>query len=202
MRAGAARSKEDSALITYAPHSWYRRVLFLALQVLEFHTHRTAHDRVAAPLWPLAAYIPSLSFSQSLSPDLPLTFSHSPRRRNPLLFYIARPVFVSFCRPFLLSRALCLFTAYYIYICAFERSICARQLFTRANFEPGLLRAPRRKERRGSDESGQTAREQNDSREKNETMKGLKLIQLNEKRRRVGTGLIYFRSHPFAPAPR
>lgn len=31
-------------------------------------------------------------------------------------------------------------------------------------------------------------------------MKGLKLIQLNEKRRRVGTRLIYFRSHPFASA--
>lgn len=29
-------------------------------------------------------------------------------------------------------------------------------------------------------------------------MKGLKLIQLNEKRRRAGTRLIYFRSHPFA----
>lgn len=78
-------------------------------------SHTSHRDRVATPLWSLAAYILSLSFCQSLSPDLPLTFSH-PRRRNPLLFYIARPVFVSFCCPFLLSRSLCLFTAYYIYM--------------------------------------------------------------------------------------
>jgi hypothetical protein len=144
-----------------------------------------------------------------LSPSFSLaifrSFSH-PRWRNPLLFYTARPVFVSFYLPVLLSPSRTLFLLLSLYGLLYALSnvpFVHARLFARANFESDSLRALRRKKRRkGSDESGQTAREQNDGREKNETMKGLKLIQLNdEERRRAGTRLIYFRSHPFALPP-
>lgn len=108
------RRTEQRALITYAPHSWHRRVLFfLTLQVLEFHTHRAAHDRVAAPLSGL---------SHSLSLSLPITLFRSsahvltsPLEEPPIVLYSE----TSFC--FILpsspslSRSLSLYGLLYIY---------------------------------------------------------------------------------------
>lgn len=165
------------------------RLFFLALQVLEFHTRRDARDGVA----PLRSLF--------LSRDLPLVLT-SPLEEPPIVLYSETSFcfILPSCPSFSLSHtlsSLCLFTAYYMRFRTFH--LCRHDCSHGQTSNPiHCERYARKKCRRGSDESGQTAREQNDGREKNETMKGLKLIQLNEKRRRVGTRLIYFRNHPFA----
>lgn len=175
-------------------------VLLVVLQVLEFHTRRNARDRVAlAPFCAFVACIFPFPVTLSRSPDLPFVLT-SPSEEPPIVLYSE----TSFCfilpSSLLLSPSLALSLYGLLYALSsvpFVHADCSHGL----DFEPDSLRALRRKKRRGSNGSGQTAREQqNDSREKNETMKGLKLIQLNEKRRRVGTRLIYFCSHPFASA--
>lgn len=101
-----------------------RCVLFFLFWCYRFLNFTHVEMRAIGLLWLLSALsLLAYSLSLSLSPDLPIfrSFSH-PRRRNPLLFYTARPVFVSFCLPlcFSLPLSLCLFMAYYMRFRAFH----------------------------------------------------------------------------------
>jgi len=110
----------------YAPHSWHRRVLFfLALQVLEFHTHCTAYDRVA-PLWSLTAYILSLSLPPNHSLLIFCLRSHIPVGGTPYCFierdqFLFHSAVLSFSVALSVSLRLIIYIYIYIYI-----YICAR----------------------------------------------------------------------------
>lgn len=149
---------------------------FLALQVLEFHTRRAAGSMglpprpvllsLSRPLSFLAdsfTLVAARSFTRSRVQPSPLSsVSYFPRPKNPLLlFYLARPVFVSLC----LSLSLALFLCARLIICAFWRSCSLSRpiVFARASFEPDSLARARgppgeRETVRVECESGQTAR--------------------------------------------
>jgi len=142
-------------------------LFFLALQVLEFHTRRSAR---AMGLLLLSALLVLHPLSLLLSRDLPLVLTSPPLEEPPIVLYSETSFcfILPLCPSFSLSHALsslCLFTAYYMRFRTFH--LCTHELFARANFESDSPRALRRKKRRrGSDESGQTAREQRTMAEK------------------------------------
>lgn len=144
------------------------RLFFLALQVLEFHTHVTVCAMGLLLLSALSFCILSLSFSLARSSAR----SHIPVGGTPYCFtqrdqFLFHSTFLSFSLPLSLARSFFSLSLYGLLYALSSVPFVHARLFARADFEPDSPRSLRReKRRRGSDESGQTAREQNDGREK------------------------------------
>lgn len=111
-----------------------------------------------------------LYFSPTLSPSSlfpvcsPASLRFFPRQKNPLLFYLARPVFVSLC----LSRRGLLY--------ALSAVRAQSIVFARASFEPdSLARASRRKRNREGRLRIRSNGEERTMEKKGDTIKGVKV---------------------------
>lgn len=123
-----------------------------------------------------------ISFSSCYFLVIFRSFSH-PRRRNPLLFYIARPVFVSFYFSVLspLCPSLSFSLSFYLSLCSLLYALSSVPFVYCSHgwslnpIRRECQRKKRREEKKGSDESGQTARKQNDSVGKKWNNEGVKV---------------------------